>query len=368
LFRGFVHDCFRNKPFLPSDLPKPNPAKAMSRAAFAVARNALINKGQGAVALAGERWPHDKEAIALTRAATSPASTSSSTWAGFLSPTFVSDFLGSLTGESAAARLIAAGTRLSLDGTYSVTVPHRSANLPNVDAQWVAELGVWPVRQVALAASTLGPTRKLITGAVVSRELADYANGEEIVGRLLIEDIGATLDASMFSATAASSSRPAGLLNGITALTATTGGGEAAIRGDLAKLAVVATATGASDLVFIASPSYAARAALYPNVVGDNLRVWPSVAVADGTIIAIAPGAFVSGFGAVPRIDAARHATLHLDDASPLAISTAGTPNTVAAPVSSMFQSDTIALRVILDAAWTLRATGAVAWLQSASW
>lgn len=358
-----------SRPFLPSDIKREPPGRSFTRAAYAIAKNALDGAGQGGGNIAEERWPSDRQAIALTRAATSPAS--STGWGSQLSGTSTADFIGSLVGKSAGARLINAGLRVNLDGVSAVLIPHRSTALPNVDAHWVAELGAYPVRQYAVATSQVGPTRKLITGSVISRELADYANGEEIVGQLLREDAAASLDASLFSNATASSTRPAGLLNGVSALTATTGGGEAALRGDLSQLAAIATAVGSGSVVFICSPSYAVRMATYPTVLdldNNQFQVWPSIAIPDGTVICIAPAAFVSGFGAVPRIEAARDATLHLEDTTPLAISATGTPNTVAAPVISTFQSDSIALQVILDAAWTLRASGAVSWLTGATW
>jgi hypothetical protein len=40
----------------------------------------------------------------------------------------------------------------------------------------------------------------------------------------------------------------------------------------------------------------------------------------------------------------------------------------VASPVRSLWQTDTVGIRAILRCAWALRATGAVAWLQSATW
>jgi hypothetical protein len=276
--------------------------------------------------------------------------------------------VASLAGESAAARLIGAGMRVDLSGVAGVLIPHRSAPLPNIDVAWVQELGAYPVRQGLLASTLLGPTRKLITGIVVTRELADYANGDEIIGSMLREDVAASLDFSLFSNAAASASRPAGILNGVTSLAATTGSGEAALRGDIAKLEAIATATGTNEIAYIASPSYAARAATYANVVGNDVNVWPSVAVADGVLIAIAPAAFVSGFGAVPKINTAQDATLHRDDASPQQIGTPGSPNVVAAPTRSMFQTDSIALRLILDCAWSLRSTGAVSWITGATW
>ena len=120
---------------------------------------------------------------------------------------------------------------IGLAGLNSVLLPHRSTNLPAIDTQWIAENGAFPVKQFSLAASTLGPTHKLATSVLLSREMAESAGGEEVFATLLREDVAAILDASLFSTAAASTSRPSGLLNGISALTATTGGGEAALRG-----------------------------------------------------------------------------------------------------------------------------------------
>ena len=358
------------KPFLPSDLPRDPPGRALARAAFAIGKNAVEDRGSAAQ-VAEQSWPNDRAAIALTKAATSPASTTSSGWAGVLSPTATADYVGSLIGESAAARLIGAGLRISLDGLNSVLLPHRSTALPAVDTQWIAENGAFPIKQYTLAASTLGPMHKLATGVVLSREMAESAGGEEVFATLLREDVAASLDASLFSTTAASSTRPAGILNGISALTATTGGGATALQGDIAKLAAIASVVGSGNIAFICSPSYAVRMATYPTVLdldNNQFQVWPSVAVADGTIIAIAPAAFASAFGAVPRITASKEAVVQMEDTSPAQLSTAGTPNVVSAPLRSVFQTDSIAVRVILDAAWTLRASGAVAWISGATW
>jgi hypothetical protein len=47
--------------------------------------------------------------------------------------------------------------------------------------------------------------------------------------------------------------------------------------------------------------------------------------------------------GGAPRFDVSDQATLHLEDTTPLAIGTAGAPATVAAPVRSLFQTDSMA-------------------------
>jgi hypothetical protein len=209
---------------------------------------------------------------------------------------------------------------------------------------------------------------KLASSVVISREIAEHGNGEQIVGQLLKEDIAASLDTALFSATAASTARPAGLLNGISGLTPTASGGEAAVRGDIAKLAAVAGTTGSANIAFITSRAYALRLATYANILGPGVQVWPSIAVADTTIIAVAIDAFVSGFGAIPKLTVAPHAAFQMEDTSPAQLSTAGTPNVVAAPIRSAFQTDSIAIRCVLDAAWILRSSAAVAWMTAATW
>jgi hypothetical protein len=50
------------------------------------------------------------------------------------------------------------------------------------------------------------------------------------------------------------------------------------------------------------------------------------------------------------------------------ALASPGSPNTVAAPIMSMFQADLIATKVTLDAAWAMRAPGRVQWIQNCNW
>jgi hypothetical protein len=157
------------------------------------------------------------------------------------------------------------------------------------------------------------------------------------------------------------------LLNGVSPLTATTGGGEAALTGDLGLIGgSVAAATGSANLAFITSPASAIKLATYPTVAGANVQVWPSIAVPAGTLICVATDAFVSAFGPVPKIATSTEIVLHMEDTNPLPIGSPGP--VVAAPSRSLWQTDSIAIRCILDAAWALRSSGALAWVQSASW
>jgi hypothetical protein len=56
-----------------------------------------------------------------------------------------------------------------------------------------------------------------------------------------------------------------------------------------------------------------------------------------------------------------------MESTSPQPIGSVGSPPTVAAPTRSAFQTDTILIRLIMPAAWALRAP-AVAWVQGVTW
>jgi hypothetical protein len=170
----------------------------------------------------------------------------------------------------------------------------------------------------------------------------------------------------MFSAIAGlEGERPAGLLHGVTPLTATAGGGDEAMIADLVKLASAVAGVAGSSITFVASPDLALKVGLR----GAELpyRILTSFALAAGTIMAIASNALAVAIDPVPEITVSTAAALHMDTA-PAPISTAGAPNVVAAPTKSMWQVDALALRLILAASWGLRAPGAVAVVAGATW
>jgi len=77
-------------------------------------------------------------------------------------------------------------------------------------------------------------------------------------------------------------------------------------------------------------------------------------------------GSFVSGFNPVPEFRASDQTSYHMEDTSPQDI-TGGTPSP-AVPVRSMFQTDSLALKMDLWAAWGLRAAGHVQFTSGVSW
>src|SRR4029077_14225875 len=92
----------------------------------------------------------------------------------------------------------------------------------------------------------------------------------------------------------------------------------------------------------------------------NGFRVIQSGTVTAGMVICLDAADFVSVSGDNPRFEVSDTATLHMEDTSPAQIGTAGAPAVLAGPVQSMFQTDSMALRLILPMNWTMRRTGMV--------
>lgn len=349
--------------FLPSD--KTRPADQFTRAAFAHAK--AVTNLTSAEKICQERWPQDEATALITRGAVSPATTATPAWAGVLAPTgAVGAFVETLAPQSAASQIFARSTVVSLDGVGQITVPRRSAPPTGTEVSFIAPGEPITVAQLTLAGTTLGPARKLAVIIVATNELLESSAAEQVFAAMVRENVAAALDASFFSNAAATTARPAGILNGIGALAATAGGGEAAMVGDLDKLAT-AISDAAGEIVLVANPRQAFSIRIRLGTRFD-IPVIASRAVPAGTVVALDPAAVAVRFGAVPRFESSEAPVIHMDDALALPIGTAGAPPSVASPARSMFQTNCTATRCILPAAWAVRSPGAIAWISGAVW
>src|SRR3954453_12275515 len=128
------------RPFLPSDIRRDKPGSVVGRAAVVAARSEFGTTSTDAVAT--RHYPNDSLLPHLvTRAAVSPAALSTVT--GLAGSTTV-DFITSMTGLSAASRLIDAGVKLAFNGRSQINIPSR-ALAPSADVAWFAELAPMPV-------------------------------------------------------------------------------------------------------------------------------------------------------------------------------------------------------------------------------
>jgi hypothetical protein len=351
----------RPLPLIPSDLPRD---KILVRAVLAHAVAAgRPGFGHKAADIARQFWPRDSATFELvTRAASSPATTTTSGWASDLAGFATAAFLGSLQ-NNAAAELLNRAPRFNLAGISHVNLPRASAAGAS---QWVVEGAAAPVAQ----GITVGPAltvKKLSIIEGLSRELAEGnpENGEVIVGQILSDSAKHQLDTSLFSNTAGSAAQPPGLTNGVTALTASTATGLAAAVADARAIidAIVAQGGDGTGVLFFGSPGRCAALAAYMPALAD--RIFGSSAIASGTLIGCDPNSFASSTGGDPEIRAVLETTLFYEDTTPGPISTPGTPNVISAPVREAFQQDLIVVRCTLKIGWVLRVAGGAQWINT---
>src|SRR5262249_9812926 len=163
-------------------------------------------------------------------------------------------------------------------------------------------------------------------------------------------------------AVAARASAPAGLFNGITPQTPTAGGGSNAVLGDLKNLFVALGAQGAGkNAVIVAAVSQVVTLKTTAGAQFD-VPIIASTGMAAGTVAVVESASFVSGFSPVPEFRASTQATYHAEDIAP------ADPIMAGQPVKSMFQTDSIALKMDVWASWGLRAAGHAQFLTGGTW
>ena len=304
--------------------------------------------------IASGRWPDDVALVPLIRGATALTTTAS---AAALVQQIIPSFITSLTPVSAAAALLDKALALRFSGEAGLI--HVPTLRPPV-AGFVAEGQPIPVAKGLTSGVILEP-KKIAVITTLTREIMATSplNVETMIGAALREAAAVALDLAMFSAAAAVPDvSPPGLLNGIAALTASTATpASEAMVDDLATLAGSILRVG-GPLVFIAAPEQAIAVGL--RAPSFAYPVLPSSALPAGTVIAIAGNALAAAVEVAPDIRASMEATFH-EETAPAALMTG-------VPVRSLYQTDTLALRMILPCDWGLRSSGGVAWISAATW
>jgi len=352
---------------LPSDLrPTTRPSQPLVRAmlAHALAVDAYGSQDD----IARRLWPKDEQIIPVMKAATAPADTTTSGWASQLAAQSIADLVTTLGPVTCAGELMRRAVALEFGGSAQINVPSIISAAVGAGA-WIAQGAPIPVRQLVVGPGATLTPKKVAALFVVTQELLDHStpNAEKLIRSAATESIGLEIDSAMFDAAAASATRPAGLRNGVAGLTATAGGGDAALMKDLTALAAAVAPVGGTNIAFVTSPTEAAKIAMRP---GSEFKipVYASSGLASGIIMAIALPALVSAMDPAVRFETSKQVELHMSDA-PTPLSAVDTPaNTVAAPIRSTFQTDCVAFKVLFEVSWGLRAANAVAWTSAVTW
>lgn len=306
-----------------------------------------------------QMWPHDRVVAELVeRAASAPAMTQVAGWAAELAQRFIVDTMDAMGPVSGGAQLLRQSLLLSFNGAGRVSVPGFVADV--ADAAWVAEGDPIPVNQMPSAAANLDPF-KIGSIAVLSREMIESSNAEQLVSNTLIRAAGLALDAALFDANAATTARPAGLRNGISTLTASviTDFYEAIVEDVGNLISAVSSVGGAGPYAIVVKPGRIASLRMNFAQETPGLVLIPATAVGN-VVMGVATQALVAAVSANPEVEVSQASTLHMSDA-PVAVGPAA-----ATPSRSLWQTDSIAIKVRWPCTWALRDSRAVAWLTPA--
>jgi hypothetical protein len=124
---------------------------------------------------------------------------------------------------------------------------------------------------------------------------------------------------------------------------------------DLGKLvADLAARGGGLNPAFVAAPAQATALKLLASPKFDA-PVLASSALPSGVAVAVEASSLAVGFDSVPDFSVSRAGKLHVESATPQHIS----DGAAAVPVRELWQTDCLALKMTLAAAWAMRAPGA---------
>ena len=360
--------------------------------------------------VAEEIFRGDAAAIAIARAATGVADSTTAGWAAELVRSDGRALLATdIAPMSVWAGLAAAGTPLRFNGAPAITVPSVSNFQTALEPAWVGEAGVIPVVKGTMTSQRI--TRNKLAGIIpITKELERTSDpaAVEVMRRLLRQATSNLLDRSLLDALpAVAGVRPAGLLNNVTTSAGASGGGVNALIADL-KTMVAAMQTahvGSSQVVLLVNSATALSLGLLVNPLGQvpsiintaggtvaGMKVISSPLVPSGYCIMVDAQYFYSAFDDV-EIDVSEQATVTVADAGAAAPTQAmdnagalGTAKqvlpdrgihvaggvtgaaTVGAQAISLWQTWSLGIRLVWPAGYAVTMAGAVQAVTAITW
>lgn len=352
------------KPFLPGEIEaKPHPLlRTLARAVIA---RGITKDADQAVQHARKTWGGDRDTLdLLTKGAVTPTATTTANAPISTLVKTLPNILGKASAMGAILNL-AGPNVLDFDGANALSVVDFKPQGTTV--AFSTQNGGFPVFQLSASGVMLYSDRKSGGIAAVTRQLFEHSSAETLLPVVLAKNLGFGFDALLFDNVAASTTRPAGLKNGIAAITADGGSGETAMANDLANLAGAVAPISATNIAFICSPEQYVKLMLRKPS-DFAFPVLCSSALADGQVACLGLDAIAFAGDGEPTFTISRQATVAMRDDPPATLSTVGTPNTIAAPILSAFQSDLVMLKFVANLDWALRDASGFAWTQNVNW
>lgn len=245
---------------------------------------------------------------------------------------------------------------------------------------WVEESKSIPATKADFSSVTLSPM-KVAALAVVSNELLrdSSPSAEMLVRDALAEALGQRIDATFLSTDAAGNGKPAGLLNSLLAI-GSFGATADDVRGDIKNLyAGFITAKNSNGLAYVMSPSLAKQIQLMRNALGQ--REFEGISGNGGTLegdpvyvgdnvtsthlILLKPSdIYKIGDGGL-QVSLSREASIE-QDVDPTGAT--DVPVGVSRKVTSMFQAESTAIKVVRSMNFAKRRATAVAYVDDAAY
>jgi Phage capsid family len=313
-------------------------------------------------------YPGDRATALVLRAATAPADTTTSGWASQLATSSIADLVQTLGPANAGGELMRRGIALEFGQSAQINAPAVISAAIGASA-WIGQGLPIPARALSVGAGATLVPKKVAAIFAVTRDLLSHSvpNAEKLIRAAATETLGAEIDSAMFDAAASSTTRPAGLRFNVSTVTAASASSDA-MQKDLGALAQAVSAVGGMNIAFVAAPGEAVKIALRA---GPEFKfpVLASGGLASGFIMAVALPALVSAVDPNVRFDISSQATVHFEDTTPLQLSSGAQGSAVpASPTRSLWQTDAIGFRLVVEVSWGLRAAGAVAWTSAVTW
>lgn len=357
---------------------KRQPAELLFRAAYVIAKGHVGNLSLSEIIKSD--FGGDRELEMFTLAASNPAMTAVQGWAAELVDTQLGEFLDLLRPESIWAAM--AGLRVTFDRTGAIKLPGRTTR--SLAGSFIGEGAPIPVKQALLSSILIAPFKMGVI-TTMTRELAQRSApaAEPLFRNMMIEDTAVAIDSAFMDNGAASAVRPAGLQTmgsgsasaGATVanviadlrdmvqdmITAGAGRRPVWIMNEIRRIGLMTALSSTEDSRPFAAELSQGRLLGYP--------VQTSITVPQNVVFLVDQSELVQGYGDSPAIDMSNQATLHMEDTNPLPLVTGAQGSGVAAsPMRSLFQTDSLGLRLIWDISWATRRPGAVQFKTGVAW
>lgn len=374
-----------NAPALIRSRGKKDPADLFFRTAAVIARGYQERRSYGDII--SKDYAGSKELETMVKAATDPAMTHVTGWAAELVGETVGAFIDVLRPGSIFFNVPMATFTF---GRSKLRLPTRQSG--NLAGAFVAEGAPIPVKSVLLASVRMEPY-KLGVITTFTREIANFSDPaiEPLLRDMMVGDTRETIDALFLDASAAVATlRPAGLQNLAGANTAPSSGNSLAnIITDLkAAIAAMSANKMGRQLAWIMNTQRALSLSLVTNAAGNfmfrdelasgtlmGIPLFASTTVPADVVYLVDGAELAAAYDSTPMIDMSEQATLHMESVPATVPPTTGTvapivdaAAAVADPVRSLFQTASIALRLLWDMTWNQRRAGAVYTITAVGW